>query len=308
MTRPPLLIDPFRFIIDVRWPGDIVAVTLEWTATNVGTATPIPSFVLDGLPWPNATTNAFAIIYDHDGQGDGAVVDPISGNMMGHVFLWSKPTIHNVDEQESQPVTITVVDRELCNIIADNGAVLENYTDPIFGILVPFYVDHTGDMTGGGAYDVLAPDEVQARLNMIDGLTPDDTLPPPLRANQIEIIRSHEETTTRTFYTREQRTNLFFNIGKIRSLIDGDDFSFLIRMPPITPASHGSEWKVEAASYKGEKSFPVDAEHKPAWSHEKEKARAEDDETGDEVIGIPDPINIRVTVTFDDLALTMARV
>jgi hypothetical protein len=79
-------------------------------------------------------------------------------------------------------------------------------------------------------------------------------------------------------------------------------FTFDIKTPAISPASHGAEWAALVASYRGEKSFPVGAEQKPAWSTAKEQDRGTADR--DNEGGVPAG-NVRVTVTFADLDLTV---
>ena len=222
MTAPkPVRLDPFQRIVNVGWGGGDKLILLEFgyhSATNTPPGRTPYRFLASIETFPTSGLIGASVI---DAIGPAIAPPRPSAQVKANHNAWC--FVPKTSELiETNTTDYTIIDRGLYQVQTNIG-LIEELADPLFGMIVPFYIDFTGNLGGGGGLDVLdarSSDAISARMDQVFGMaTPESkTHLTTLFPHLVQVISSHVETGAPiTFTERKANTATFFNVDRIKS-------------------------------------------------------------------------------------------
>lgn len=239
----PVRLDPFQMIRNVGWGGSRM-VLLEFfyqTDSNYGAGAQSNTFFASFTDFPKKSLIGAAI-----SDNIGTVITPpeASAQVKKDADIWCYPAKKTVLEEPSTG-TFVVNDRTLNNIQTSAG-IYTSVVDPLFGILVPFYIDDTGDFSGGGDLNVISPAEVFGYIDLATG----GLQVPFMEPLTIEVVRSHTVLgASKLFVQRKANTATFLNMARLKKYaVDG---RFLMKILMAGQDRYTlSQWAVAMSTWK----------------------------------------------------------
>jgi hypothetical protein len=222
MTVPkPVRLDPFQRIVNVGWGGAEKLILLQFgyhSATNTPPGRTPYRFVASIEAFPTDDLVGKSVI-----AAVGPAIAPprpsaqVKAN--NNAWCFAPKTSEFV---ETNTTDYTIIDRGLYQVQTNIGLITE-LVDPLFGTIVPFYIDFTGNLGGGGGLDVLdgtLSDAISARMDQVFGLASPESKAhlTELFPYLVQVISSHVETSAPiTFTERKADTATFFNVNRIKA-------------------------------------------------------------------------------------------
>jgi hypothetical protein len=203
-------------VVSVGWGNRIILITLTYnTAQNSYPNQPIYTFnaIFNSFPTSDVEdailTNEIAPVVNPPGP---------SPNVRAANNAWSFPRKF-VQTQETDTQEFQVIDRGLY-FYSWAGGIIEVAFDA-FGVpLVPFLIDYTGDLTGGGGLHIIDGtnfDQVDGYLEQVANLIGDPSLYNTAYPYLDTIISSHVDPgATITFTARDVATATFINVSRVQ--------------------------------------------------------------------------------------------
>ena len=258
----PVRLDPFQRIVNVGWGGGDSIILLQFgyrSATNTAPGRTPYQFAASFQAFPTGEIIGASVI---DAVGPTIAPPGPSSQIKSNNNAWCFAP-KKTEFIETDTADYTIIDRGLYQVQTNIG-LIEELIDPLFGTIVPFYIDFTGNLGGGGGLDVLdgtSSAAINSRMEEVFNLASPEskahlhTLYPHL----VAVISSHVEYGAPITYTeRKADTATFLNVNRIKSQASlGNLFGFKI----FCFGTDGREflsWNAALATWKNQGDWSLD--------------------------------------------------
>lgn len=256
----PVRLDPFRRIVNVGWGDKIILLKFAYhSATNTPGGREPYRFLASLAAAPVDDLVGSSVI---EAVGPTMMPPKPSPQIKANNNAWCFPA-KTSEFTEISTTDYTITDRGLYQVQTNIG-LIEELIDPVFGTIVPFYIDFTGDLDGGGELDVLdgtSSDAINARMEEVFNIANPESKRhlQAIFPHLVQRLSSHVETGVAIAFTeRKANTATFFNVNRIKSR---SNISNLFGLKIFCFGTDGKEllsWSASLATWKRQGDWSLD--------------------------------------------------